>query len=109
MARKVKRSARATPPFYARVDVRHNVHELRNHWRHVWGTAYDIIQVRARLDAGESHHTACPPNPTRDSTWRDPFFRISVMLDDGSDGEGVLAELYEECDPLDRYEGAEAL
>ncbi len=108
-ARKVKRTASAKPPFYARVDVPHNIEELRNHWRHMVAVGREILSARARLDAGESHHTVCPPNPTKDSKWDDPFFRISVMLDDGSDAEGAIEELYEERDPLERYEGAERI
>lgn len=106
MARKVKRTAAAKPPFYGRETVPHNIHELRNHWKHMVAVGREIQRTRARLDAGESHHSVCPPNPTRDSSWDDPFFKVSAMLDDGSDWEGALSELYEERDPLERYQGA---
>jgi hypothetical protein len=105
-ARKVKRGPTAKPPFYARVDVLHNIVELRNHWKHMVAIGREIQYARWLLDAGVSHHIVCPPNPTRDSTWDDPFFKISVMLDDGSDAEGAIEELYEKHDPLERYQGA---
>lgn len=107
--KKVKRMSKAKAPFYNRMDVPHNIHELRNHWKHVVATGRQILAARARLDAGESHHVVCPPNPTRESGWNNPFFKVYVMADDGSDFEGVLAELYRVRDPLERYEDAVAL
>lgn len=109
MLRKVKRTASAKPPFYGRVDVPHNIHELRNHWRHVYATAQQILATRAALDAGVDHHKAAPPSPTRDCTWKCPFFQVCVMADDGSDFEGALEGLYEERDPLERYAEATEL
>lgn len=107
--RKVKRTPRAKPPFYGRTDVPHNLTELRNHWYHVVAVGREILDARARLDAGESHHTVCPPNVSRDSTWANPFLKVYAIMDDGSDIEGALADLYEERDPLERYFNAEAL
>lgn len=109
MAKKVKRTAAAKPPFYDRVDVPHNLHELRNHHRHMTAIARQILSARARLDAGESHHFVVPPNPTRDCSWDCPFFRACPMADDGSDFEGALAGMYKQRDPLARYAGATAL
>ncbi len=109
MLRKVKRTASAKPPFYGREEVPHNIHELRNHWRHVLAIAREIQRTRARLDAGESHHTACVPNPTRECTWDCDFFRVCVLADDGSDFEGALEDTYEKRDPLERYQGAQPL
>jgi hypothetical protein len=110
MLRKVKRTAAAKPPFYGREEVPHNIHELRNHWRHVMAIAREIQHTTERLDAGESHHTACPPTPIADRCkWDCPLFKICVLADDGSDFEGALGALFEEGDPLERYVGAEAL
>lgn len=104
--RKVKRGPSSKPPYYGRVDVTHNVHELRSHWVHVVAIAGEIRATRARLDAGESHHTSCMPNPTNDCSWDCPFFKVCAMADDGSDFEGALANLYVERDPLERYADA---
>jgi hypothetical protein len=101
--KKVKRTAAAKPPFYARTDITHNIHELRNHWKHVLVIARKIQDRRTRLDAGESHHTVCEPNPTNDCTWDCSFFKICVLFDDGSDVEGAIAAMYIEGDPLERY------
>lgn len=109
MLRKVKRTAAAKPPFYARVDVPHNVNELRNHWRHVMAVAREIQETRIALDAGADHHTVCRPSPMDDCKWSCPFFKVCPMVDDGSDVEGALAELYVKADPLRRYDDAESL
>lgn len=105
MLRKVKRSATAKPPFYGREEVRHNVAELRNHWRHVVRIAEEILHTRAELDRGAYHQDVVPPNPTRDCKW-DCSFRgpcLGGQFDDGSDVEQYLADEYVVGDPLERY------
>jgi len=104
MARRVKRTARANPPFYKRHEVRHNTQELRSHWRHVVAIARAMETARERLDAGEDHHDVCPPTVSRDSTYGNAFFQLYPLMDDGSDVEGAIADLYEVHDPLERYE-----
>jgi len=105
MLRKVKRTKAAKPPFYGRHSVRHNVEELRNHWRHVTEIARNIEQARARLDAGENPQRVAPPNPTRDCSWDCQFYAVCGPghMDDGSDAEGMIQALYEQHDPLSRY------
>lgn len=107
MARKVKRTARAKPPFYGREYVYHNVQELRNHWVHCCAIAREIVDARIQLDAGASHHAVCPPHVSRDLTWKSEFFRDGIypLMDDGSDWEAAVAALYEEGNYLERYEG----
>jgi hypothetical protein len=107
MLRKVKRTARAKPPFYGRETVMHNVNELRSHWYHCVAIGRQIENARVRLDAGESHHTVCPPNPSRELLWRSEFFKDGMyeLMDDGSDWEAAVDALYEVCDPLERYWG----
>jgi hypothetical protein len=104
MAKRVKQTSRAKPPFYARHVVRHNLDELRAHFRHVVSVGHDIEQVRAALDGGHEHHDICPPRITRDHTWSCPCSGVTQMFDDGSDVEGFLAEFYETYDPWERYE-----
>ena len=107
MLRKVKRTARANPPFYARHRVQHNVEELRNHWRHVVAISLDIRNAIERLERGESHQTVAPPTPARDCRYGCIFFTICPLMDDGSDVESVIEFEYEHVDPFDRY-GKEA-
>lgn len=103
MLRKVKRTARAKPPFYGREEVRHNVSELRNHWYHVLALARELQDAERRLSAGESPHEVAYPNPTRDCRWDCPFFGVCTLFDDGSDPEAALAANFIVGDPLERY------
>lgn len=103
MAKRVKRTQKATPPFYGRHEVRHNLDELRAHWKHVVRLGYEIDDTRKALDQGASHHTVCPPNVSRNHTFTCDCASITAMFDDGSDVEGFLAEAYEEHDPYERY------
>lgn len=111
MLRKVKRTAQANPPFYGREEVRHNVYELRSHWRHVARIAGEILVLRAELDAGGDPHDVCHPNPTRDCRWDCEFRDVCLagLFDDGSDAESAIADLYETGDPLERYRHAMGL
>ena len=108
MARRVKRTSRAKPPFYGRHEVRHNVDELRSHWRHVVAIGRGIERTRKALDAGASHHDVCPPSVTRNHTFSCECAPITSMFDDGSDIEGYLTEFYVEFDPYARYDEEEA-
>jgi len=105
MARKVKRTATAKPPFYARHEVRHNVDELRSHWRHYAQQAREIMRATELLDSGIEHHDVCYPNPTGDCHWECPFTGLCLtgMMDDGSDWEAAVAADYKQVDPLERY------
>lgn len=106
MLRKVKQTAAAKPPFYGRVTVPHNTYELRNHWLHVVGIAEEIVRTQKRLTLGESHHRVVPPSPGESCKWSCQFFRICAMFDDNSQVEAAVDAMFEERDPLERYEGA---
>lgn len=103
MLRKVKRTASAKPPFYERIEVRHNQTEIETMWWRVSVVIDEIISARQRLDAGENHHLIVPPRPSRDCTWKCDFFSICKMFDDGSNIDGLINEYYEEADPDERY------
>jgi RecB family exonuclease len=103
MARRVKRTPRAKPPFYGRYEVRHSVEELRKHYEHVVGIGDQITKAHQRLDAGESHHVVCPPAPSRAHLWSCACAPLGSMPDDGSDVEAYLEEFYEWHDPMERY------
>jgi len=104
MLRKVKRTASAKPPFYGREPVRHNLEELRNHWRHVKRIADEILAAHDALDAGVNHQDLCYPSPMNNRCeWDCDFFAVCALCDDGSDIEGALADHFEVVDPLRRY------
>jgi hypothetical protein len=104
LIKKVKRSASAKPPFYERMDVRFNDKTLQSFWIRTMGTVRDIMELRDRLDAGEDHRFYAYPSPTKDCTWKCPFFQVCPMFDDGSSAEAMLEELFEQVDPNARYE-----
>lgn len=103
MLRKVKRTARATPPFYGRVEVMHNDAVLRSMWARVHKIIEELVEARLALAAGADHQYMVPPRPSRDCTWKCDFFPVCAMFDDGSNVEGLLAEYYEHRDPHERY------
>lgn len=109
MLRKVKRTARATPPFFKRKDVRHSLIELQNFFIRITGEINRILQTTEMLDKGIDHHLACPPSPTRDCVWDCKFFTLCDFMDDGSDSEGYVEASYEETNPLERYESVPGL
>jgi hypothetical protein len=86
MLRKVKRTAAAKPPFYAREGVQFNDTQLDNHGKNL----YRVVTAMLRAEqAGDSY-----PVPDADCTWKCPFLQICPLVDDGSDILGALNELY---------------
>lgn len=104
MLRRVKRTGTAKPPFYERVEVRHNDIELANYRRRVVSEVQDILTLRDELDTWPDAATHIAyPNPTRDCTWDCPFLAVCPMFDDGSRAEDLLTEYFVQVDPLDYY------
>lgn len=104
MLKKSKRTARATPPFYKRVPVQHNIHELRSYWIAVHGQLREMIEAWNRLNAGEDHRYVCFPTPDSTCAWQCDFFPVCPLFDDGSHAEGLLEASYVEYDPYGRYD-----
>lgn len=102
--KKVKRTASAKPPFYERVEVRHNAEYLKNFWTRVHGEIQDMLDVRDKLDAGVDHRFAAYPRPNNDCRWKCNHFSLCPLLDDGSAAEHMIAIAYQVSDPNARYE-----
>ena len=103
LLKKVKRTAKANPPFYEQIEVRHNIYTLRAFWQRLHGTITDMLATRAALDAGGSHFFHAYPRPSRDCKWKCPFFAICPMMDDGSAAEQAISDMYNVGDPYDYY------
>lgn len=103
MLRKCKRTATAKPPFYERVEVRHNDIELRHFYERVTAEVGRILEAERALNSGTSHYSVVPPNPTRDCSWDCDFFLLCPLFDDGSRAEDLLAANYALGDPDARY------
>jgi len=105
MLRRVKRSARAKPPFYDRIEVHHNVRELESYKRRMLATARDVMEAVDALDQGQHHLDVVYPSPRPTCTWDCDFFAMCTMFDDGSPGaDDMLNTLYKKYDPRDRYD-----
>jgi hypothetical protein len=105
MLRRVKRTGTAKPPFYERVPVRHNVHQIQNYRARLEGNVVDILQTEAMLAAGADHHGVVGAHPTNDCGWKCDFVAVCPMFDDGSRAEAMLAQLYVVRDPMSYYKG----
>jgi hypothetical protein len=105
MLRRVKRSQQAKPPFYARIEVHHNIIELESYKRRLLASTRDIITAVEALNRGDSHLDVAYPTPKPACSWDCDFFAVCGLFDDGSPGvDNMLSVLYEKYDPRDRYE-----
>lgn len=103
MIKRSKRTERAKPPFYQRVEVRHNDRELTSYRRRVMGEVTDILDTEESLERGGDHNYHAYPRPARECTWDCIFFAVCPMFDDGSRAEAMLEQLYVKTDPLEYY------
>lgn len=104
MLRRVKRSPRAKPPFYDRIEVRHNKFELESYRRRALAATREILVTIDRLERGEEHLDVVYPSPTPECRWSCDFFAVCNLLDDGSRGvNDMLNALYRPTNPLERY------
>jgi hypothetical protein len=103
MLRKVKRTARSTPPFYDREEVRHNIQTLQSYWYRAYAEITEILEAEKLLKEGRDPRLVVYPNPTRDCTWDCPFLPICQSFDNGENVEASIERFYEMKDPLERY------
>lgn len=103
MLRKVKRSIRANPPFYQRVEVRHNDHEIDAYERELRGVIESMILTQTQIDAGYDTTVVAYPTPNDTCAWSCDFFAVCPMFDDGSRAENFIENNFVVGDPYDRY------
>lgn len=103
MLRRVKRSVKAKPPFYHRVEVRHNPTAIKNFTTQLTSVIIEIERVRAELDAGGDHRVLAYPTPLSDCTWSCDFMQLDTLMDDGSYWEAMANAFYEVGDPSAYY------
>lgn len=104
MLRRVKRTAKATPPFYAREEITHNRAVMENYYDRLVAEIWEIENVEGALDVGGNHQEIVPPTVSQFCTWGCPFLQICSMFDDGSRVEDAIAAQYEVVDPLSYYD-----
>lgn len=103
LLKKVKRTARATPPFYEEIDVRYNAFAMRNFWGRLHGVLRDMLRAHKSLDAGGDPMVVVYPTPSRDCAWDCVFVKICPMFDSGEAVNEILDAEYEKGDPFDYY------
>lgn len=103
MLKKVRRSVKAKPPFFNRVEVFHNKLQLDAFEMHLISTVNDIHRAEKNLANGSGHHRVVPPRPTRDCFWKCEFQQVCSMFDDGSRAEDMITNLYTVDNPIKYY------
>lgn len=103
MLRRVKRTVKAKPPFYERVEVLHNDHQIKSFYTQLWGTVHDLLSLERRLDEGDPPQQVAYPNPLGDCTWSCDYKSICPLFNDGSRVEAMIETYYKAGDPLAYY------
>jgi len=101
--KKVKRTARATPPFYHRELITHNDDEIESFKIRLQGIVRDMLDVEEMLLDGVDPRLVAYPHRTPDCDWKCEFKQVCPMFDDGSRAEDMIADRFESRNPLDRY------
>jgi hypothetical protein len=107
MLKKVKRTQKATPPFYERIEVRHSDLELESFKHELIGAMQDILRTEEALNAGANPLEVAYRSWDSTCAWKCDFYPICGMFNDGSRVEDAIAGLYVEGDPRARYDSAE--
>ncbi len=105
MLKKVKRSARAQPPFFDQHEIMFNDRAIRSMWLRTHRRIQQMLDARAALAEGQSHQYVVPPRPSKDCSWKCPFVAVCPMADDSSEETlaAMLDQLYVEKDPYEYY------
>jgi hypothetical protein len=103
MLRRIKRTAKARPPFYKTEEFLYNRHDLNSTWLRVRKLATEISDARSALLLGADHRETARYVPGDDCDWYCPFRDVCPMLDDGSRWEDALTGSFMQVDPYARY------
>ena len=100
---RTKRTDRATPPFYARVEVPLNKHELNSQYQMTLAIAREILAARKQLQEGKDHHSIVYPHFGDWCSWSCSFIAECSFMDDGSRWQDALAGNFVQRDKLAYY------
>ena len=104
LLRKVKRTAKAVPPFYDDVYIHHNEETLRTFWYQLNGVISDMYATRRALDNGAEPQYTVYPAVSQDCQWRCDFLGVCALMDDGSNVEDSIYEKFHHEDPYAYYQ-----
>jgi RecB family exonuclease len=105
MLLKSKRTDRATPPFYATMQVRYNVNDYQSMLLRVRRVSHEILTTIEALDEGADHRDVAYPDPGDKCKWC-VFASVCTMADDGSRFEDALQANYVQVNPMGHYENS---
>lgn len=105
LARRMKRTVRANPPFYKRLPVYVTDRELEAYANRVEVQSARMEQLEQQLRSNPENAVALAyPNPTSDCTWDCPFFAVCPHFDRNPEAAELMLEAaYEEGDPLEHH------
>lgn len=114
MLKRSKRTARATPPFFARQFIPHNRAELLSYHAQLQTSVSAMLETESVLDLPQDQrtfraraHTVAYANRRDDCEWSCDFVSICPLFDDGSRVEDAIQDRYTEIEPLSYYQGKE--
>lgn len=82
MIKRNKQTARAKPPFYQRYELAVNPDQLRQFYTQLHGQMAEILRTEQRLNDGESHLAVAYPTPSKDCSWKCPYFTVCGAMND---------------------------
>lgn len=98
-----KRTDRAHPPFYSRVEVPVNRHDLNAQYMQTLEIVREIEEARKQLDAGVDHHRVAYPHFTDACSYSCQFLQLCGIMDDGSRWEDKVKADFVRQDTLSYY------
>lgn len=98
-----KRTSRATPPFYQRVEVPVSRSTLNATYMQTIAIATEIVETRKKLAAGEDHHVVAYPHFSDHCSWSCPFIQVCPLFDDGSRAWDMMDATFAKGDPYAYY------
>lgn len=106
--KKVKRTARAKPPFYERSELFVNPQMLRTHWAQLQGQLDTMVEIVQRWEQeGDTDRVGYDKlvyhNPTKDCTWDCSYLAVCSSMDDGSNYQQLLDINYRPRPPKEEY------
>ena len=110
MLRKVKRSAKSKPPYFARTELLLTETGLNRFWVQLHGQIEEILRVEDALNNGADHNRVAYPTPSPDCSWKCEFFAVCGLMNDPTyDSEFVIGANFSIGNPLKRYEDVEGV
>lgn len=104
LLRKVKRTGTAKPPFYKRLPIERNMHEVMGYADKLVYVIQDIWRLTQELNAISPATYAAYPSPGDQCSWKCEFNRLCPLMDDGSRYEMMIVDAFKSHDSLARYD-----